>query len=53
MVNGIPYPVSKEFKEVWENKRKDFKKYIKCKKVSQANFTQAMVPYIKNIKFKK
>ena len=50
MINGIPYPICPDLKEIIEEKRKEFARMqgINPRKVSQARFTKLLVPIVKH-----
>jgi len=54
MINGIPYPICPDLKEIIEQKRREFAKSqgVKARSVSQARFTKLLVPIIKQGKIK-
>ena len=49
MINGIPYPICPDLKDVIEEKRREFARNqgVKTSSVSQARFTKLLVPIIK------
>ncbi len=49
MINGIPYPICPDLKEIIEQKRREFAESqgVKMSSVSQARFTKLLVPIIR------